>query len=57
MPDDEQIRCDTCDETEDLTTGPDPYIEEICGRIEIVTLCKKCYHEACMDIQECYESF
>lgn len=29
---------------------PNPYAEEINGKIVIEDLCKSCYHEACMDI-------
>lgn len=47
---DQENKCDEGESTEDLVTGPDPFIEDVCNRIEIVTLCKQCYKDSCDDI-------
>jgi len=40
--------CGVCDET--VSYQADPYMEEICDKIEMKNLCKKCYRESCDDI-------
>lgn len=51
--DEPKALCDYCQKEyplSELIEGPDPYTEEICGKLEVVTICKDCYRESCMDI-------
>jgi hypothetical protein len=48
-----KTQCESCFEyflKKDLHFGPDPFASEIYGDNTPTILCKKCYHESCMDI-------
>jgi len=47
---DEDLVCEGCGTTKNVTLKRDPYGYEIYDRENIIPLCDNCYHERVMDI-------